>query len=117
MTDNNFSAAGDDSIFEWQGRVQTELTEKIAFGLALVGPSNRMMFATDICDLISEAINESHKPVEDIWETVNSRMGQHLALYFKGDVSTLPEHIKAEIVGMLNHAQGLVEFERVGKLA
>lgn len=87
--------------YEYQGELEVELTEKIRIGLESITPINREMFASDIFDLISLAMNNTHYSVEERWELINSRAGQYLNNYVPSD-ATFPAHVMKELAAIRN---------------
>lgn len=85
-----------DSRYGHQGPLECELTEKIRIGLEHMNDSNRGMFASDLFDLISLAMNNGHMSPEDRWELINSRAGQYLNNYVPKQ-ATFPKHVMKEL--------------------
>jgi hypothetical protein len=82
--------------YDYQGSLQTELIVKIRVGLENLTENKRDMFASDMFELISMAMYNRDRPINELWEMINSRAGQYLNNYVP-DTELFPDHIQKEL--------------------
>lgn len=82
--------------YGYQGELEIELTEKIKIGIDHIKESNKRVFAADLFDLISLAMNNDQLSQKERWELINSRAGQYLNNYVSKD-EIFPDHVMKEL--------------------
>ena len=78
--------------YDFQGELQTQLTEKLEIAIENVTKCRRKMLAQDLYDLLSISVHMTDLNSKEKWELINSRMGQYLNNYVDSE-KKFSEHV------------------------